>query len=142
MANLSLQQLNEMNSKAKRLVELMKKGIVEFIFKKRSNGKMRKAKGTLKRSLIPAEAQRKQGRPKKRPEDLVIYYDVEKNGIRSFKDYLLQKVRQKASSSPKRKVNKTNAKDAATNKSQEAGKNEHKEDSRQGSKVKSKSNNV
>jgi len=45
-----------MNSKAKRLVELMKKGIVEFIFKKRSNGKMRKAKGTLKRSLIPAEA--------------------------------------------------------------------------------------
>ena len=81
-----------MNDKAKRLCELMKQGIVEFIFKKKSTGKARRAKGTLKRDLIPAKAQRKRGRPKKRPEDLVIYFDVEKNDIRSFKDYLLQKV--------------------------------------------------
>lgn len=67
----------------------MKKGIVEFIFKKVSTGKKRKAKGTLKRDIIPPEAQRKRGRPKKRPPDLVIYYDVDKEGIRSFKDYLL-----------------------------------------------------
>jgi hypothetical protein len=45
-----------MNSKAKKLCELMKQGIVEFIFKKKSNGKIRKARGTLKRSLIPTEA--------------------------------------------------------------------------------------
>ena len=44
-----------MNSKAKKLCELMKKGIVEFIFKKKSNGKIRRAKGTLKRDLIPPE---------------------------------------------------------------------------------------
>ena len=90
--DMSLHQLNEMNEKAKKLCDLMKQGIVEFIFKKKSTGKTRKARGTLKRDLIPKEAQRKRGRPKKRPEDLVIYYDVDKQAIRSFKDYLLQKV--------------------------------------------------
>ena len=92
LSDMSLKQLNEMNSKAKRLVELMKKGIVQFVFKKKSNGKIRKAKGTLKKDLIPKESQRKSGRPKKRPDDLVIYFDVDKQEIRSFKDYLLQKV--------------------------------------------------
>ena len=92
LSDMSLKQLNEMNSKAKKLCELMKKGIVEFIFKKKSNGKIRRAKGTLKRDLIPPEDQRKRGRPRKRPDDLVIYYDVGKKAIRSFKDYLLQKV--------------------------------------------------
>lgn len=92
LSDMSLQQLNEMNEKAKKLCDLMKQGIVEFIFKKKSTGKTRKARGTLKRDLIPKEAQRKRGRPKKRPEDLVIYYDVDKQAIRSFKDYLLQKV--------------------------------------------------
>lgn len=81
-----------MNNKAKQLVELMKSGIVQFIFKKKSNGKTRKANGTLKRDLIPKEAQRKAGRPKKRPDDLVVYFDTDKQEIRSFKDYLLQKV--------------------------------------------------
>lgn len=92
LSDMSLKQLNEMNSKAKKLVELMKKGIVQFVFKKKSNGKIRKAKGTLKKDLIPKESQRKSGRPKKRPDDLVIYFDVDKQEIRSFKDYLLQKV--------------------------------------------------
>ena len=92
LSNMSLNQLNEMNNKAKRLVELMKKGIVQFVFKKKSNGKIRKAKGTLKKDLIPKESQRKSGHPKKRPDDLVIYFDVDKQEIRSFKDYLLQKV--------------------------------------------------
>ena len=45
-----------MNNKAKRLVELMKKSIVYFLFKKKSTGEMRKAHGTLKRDLIPPEA--------------------------------------------------------------------------------------
>ena len=92
LSDMSLKQLNEMNDKAQKLCELMKRGIVEFIFKKKSTGKLRRAKGTLKRDLIPPGAQRKRGRPKKRPEDLVIYFDVEKHDIRSFKDYLLQKV--------------------------------------------------
>ena len=94
LSNMSLAQLQEMNTKAKRLVALMKQGIVEFIFKKKSTGELRKAKGTLKRNLIPLEFQRKRGRPKKRPEDLVIYYDVDKQDIRSFKDYLLKTIKQ------------------------------------------------
>lgn len=47
--------LVEMNDKAKHLVELMKKGFVEFIFKKVSTGKKRRARGTLRRDLIPSE---------------------------------------------------------------------------------------
>lgn len=82
----------EMNDKAQHLVNLMKQGIVEFVFKKISTGKDRKAHGTLKRSLIPPEAQRKRGRPKKRPSYLVIYYDTDKKAIRSFRDELLKKI--------------------------------------------------
>lgn len=67
----------------------MKQGIVQFIFKKKSTGKIRKARGTLKKDLIPKESQRKSGRPRKRPDDLVIYFDTDKQAIRSFKDYLL-----------------------------------------------------
>ena len=106
LSDMSLKQLNEMNNKAKRLVELMKKGIVQFAFKKKSNGKIRKAKGTLKKDLIPKESQRKSGRPKKRPDDLVIYFDVDKQEIRSFKDYLLQKVH-KPLASKKPNISKT-----------------------------------
>ena len=96
---LTYQLLCEMNEKAKKLCELMKQGIVEFIFVKKSTGKRRKAHGTLKRDIIPPEAQRKRGRPKKRPEDLVIYYDTDKNSIRSFKDYLLKSFKKSSKSS-------------------------------------------
>ena len=95
LKNMNLKQLNEMNSKAKHLCALMKQGVVEFIFKKKSTGQTRKAKGTLKRDIIPPQFQRKRGRPKKRPEDSVIYYDIDKKDIRSFKDYLLQKITSK-----------------------------------------------
>lgn len=88
--SLTYQMLCEMNDKAKKLVELMKKGIVEFMFIKKSTNEKRKAHGTLNRKLIPLEAQRKRGRPKKRPDDLVIFYDTDKQAIRSFKDYLLK----------------------------------------------------
>ena len=84
--------LLEMNDKAMRLVKLMKQGIVEFSFEKMSTGKIRKAHGTLKRDLIPPEAQRKRGRPRKRPDYLVIYYDTDKKAIRSFKDELLKRI--------------------------------------------------
>lgn len=47
--------LCEMNAKAEHLVKLMKQGIVDFIYKKMSTGKPRKARGTLKRDLIPPE---------------------------------------------------------------------------------------
>lgn len=89
---MSLQMLVEMNEKAKRLCDLMKQGIVEFIFKKISTGKKRRARGTLNRDLIPPEFRRKKGRPKKRPDYLVIYYDFDKEDIRSFRDDLLQRI--------------------------------------------------
>lgn len=101
------QLLCEMNEKAKKLCDLMKQGIVEFIFVKKSTGQRRKAHGTLKRDIIPPEAQRKRGRPKKRPEDLVIYYDTDKQAIRSFKDYLLKSFKK----APSQKVNISNNKD-------------------------------
>ena len=84
--------LTEMNDKAQHLVNLMKQGIVEFLFQKVSTGKARKAHGTLKRDLIPKDAQRKRGRPKKRPDYLVICYDTDKKAIRSFRDDLLKKI--------------------------------------------------
>ena len=92
MNDMTYQMLCEMNDKAKKLVDMMKLGIVEFIYKKKSTGQKRKAHGTLKRDLIPVEARRKSGRPKKRPEDLIIYFDTDKHAIRSFKDYLLLQI--------------------------------------------------
>lgn len=135
LSDMSLQQLNEMNEKAKKLCDLMKQGIVEFIFKKKSTGKIRTAHGTLKRDLIPKEAQRKRGRPKKRPEDLVIYYDVDKQAIRSFKDYLLQKVnkskleKDSTISKTDKDVNSSKRKDLKDNKHSSASKNLDKKDS-------------
>ena len=85
----------------------MKKGIVEFIFTKASTGKDRKAYGTLKRDIIPKEAQRKRGRPKKRPDYLVIYYDYGRHAIRSFKDELLKKILSKPYQ-PKKNQNTSN----------------------------------
>ena len=92
LSDMSLQMLVEMNEKAKRLCDLMKQGIVEFIFKKISTGKKRRARGTLNRDLIPPEFRRRKGRPKKHPDYLVIYYDFDKEDIRSFKDELLQRI--------------------------------------------------
>lgn len=135
LSNMSLQQLNEMNEKAKKLCDLMKQGIVEFIFKKKSTGKMRRARGTLKKDLIPKEAQRKRGRPKKRPEDLVIYYDVDKQAIRSFKDYLLQKVnkskleKDSTISKTEKDVNSSKRKDLKGNRNSSASKKLDKKDS-------------
>ena len=109
--------LCEMNDKARRLCDLMKQGIVEFMFVKKSTGKKRTAHGTLNRKLIPPEAQRKRGRPKKRPDDLVIYYDTDKQAIRSFKDYLLKSYKKIRTSSKKddngssNEVNKKNIND-------------------------------
>lgn len=91
--------LTEMNDKAQRLVKLMKQGIVDFVFQKVSTGKKRTAHGTLRRDLIPPEFQRKRGRPKKRPDYLVIYYDVDKEDIRSFRDDMLKKIMPKVENS-------------------------------------------
>lgn len=112
LSNMSLKMLNEMNDKAQRLVNLMKQGIVEFIFKKISTGKNRRARGTLKRNLIPKEAQRKRGRPKKRPDYLVIYYDVDRKSIRSFKDELLKKILSKPIDPNEKKDEKKDEKDS------------------------------
>jgi len=70
----------------------MKQGIVKFTYTKMSTGKTRTAYGTCRRDLIPQKFRRKQGRPRRRPDYLVIYYDMQKHDIRSFKDELLKKI--------------------------------------------------
>lgn len=122
MSGLDLKLLFEMNEKARKLVDLMKKGIVEFVFVKKSTGKRRTAHGTLKRDLIPPESQRKRGRPKKRPSDLVIYYDTDKKAIRSFKDELLKSF-VKTAEDPKKSASKeASSKKADKQKDKEAKK--------------------
>lgn len=96
LSDMDLSLLVEMNAKAQRLVELMKKGIVEFIYTKSSTGKERKAHGTLDPKLIPASDRRKPGRPRKRPDYLVVYFDTDKQEVRSFKDFLLKKYKKEA----------------------------------------------
>lgn len=106
--------LFEMNLRAQHLVELMKHGIVKFTYKKMSTGQTRTAYGTLDRDLIPPELRRRRGRPRRRPDYLVIYYDTKKHDIRSFKDELLKRIFPPKSSSKDRSSEEST--DTTTNK--------------------------
>lgn len=61
------------------LVIRMEVEVVDFCFQKK-NGEIRKARGTLRRDMCPQIVGG--GRPT--PEHLQLYYDVEKEGWRSF----------------------------------------------------------
>lgn len=67
--------------------------------------------------MIPVESQRKSGHPKNKPDDLVIYYDVDKKAIRSFKDYLLQKVYKNSIVNPNKKTDTSEVKSSKDAKS-------------------------
>jgi len=67
-------------------------GPIEFIYTKK-DGTTRLAKGTLCESLIPKEPAKLEDAdgfakraPRKLPEGTVFYYDLEKNGFRSFNE--------------------------------------------------------
>lgn len=62
--------------------DLLKTQVVKFKFEKQ-DGTIRTANGTLKANLIPTQPTKSiKGRTV--PEDMVVYYDLDKNGFRSF----------------------------------------------------------
>ena len=46
------------------------------------NGEIRQARGTLLEGVVPATTST--GVKKNRPEDMIVYWDLDKNGWRSF----------------------------------------------------------
>lgn len=62
------------------LMVRLQNGVVSFTYQK-SDGSVRKAKGTLLKSYCPEV----KGNGKPTPEHLQIYYDVEKGSWRCFK---------------------------------------------------------
>ena len=64
---------------------LLKEGIVEFEFIKK-DGTVRSAKGTLEPSLLPPPkpAGDSEVAPRKKNDNVFVYYDLEKNSFRSF----------------------------------------------------------
>lgn len=68
-------------------------GIIVFTFKKKSDGTSRKARGTLDKRLMPNSLKVWRRKTNRRaPENSVVFFDLDKQDIRSFKDYLLQKI--------------------------------------------------
>lgn len=66
------------------LKEKLRNGIVYFTYKKK-DGTMRTAKGTTMLDLIPEENHPK-GVVSNKPEDHVCYWDLDREGWRSFKN--------------------------------------------------------
>lgn len=83
----SLEQISEARKTKKtelqRLRRLLKKGVVEFVYKK-VDGTERKARGTLKTSLIP-EIDRGDDRIKNTNKDVLNYWDLKKDDWRCMR---------------------------------------------------------
>lgn len=65
-----------------RLRKLLKAGVVEFTYKKK-DGSLRKAKGTLKKSLLP-ELDNDDENKRKTNDDCFVYYDLKRDDYRCF----------------------------------------------------------
>lgn len=83
-----------MTDKGKTLKKKLKSGIVTFIYRKKSTGETRRAVGTTNIALIPKEKRLKpyKERTRRAPSDSIVYYDLDKEDIRSLKDRFLQRV--------------------------------------------------
>lgn len=83
-----------MTDKGKTLKKKLKSGIVTFIYRKKSNGETRRAVGTTNIALIPKEKRLKpyKERTRRAPSDSIVYYDLDKEDVRSLKDRFLQRV--------------------------------------------------
>ena len=83
-----------MTDKGKTLKKKLKSGIVTFVYKKKSTGETRHAVGTTNIALIPKEKRLKpyKERTRRAPSDSIVYYDLDKEDIRSLKDRFLQRV--------------------------------------------------
>ena len=63
------------------LRSMLKKGVVDFKYEKK-DGSIRKAKGTLKKSLIPEID--KDSKKREFPDDCFGYYDIDREDWRMF----------------------------------------------------------
>lgn len=64
-----------------RFRNMLKKNIVLFKYRKKSDNSIRKAKGTLKKELLPHYKIQKRAKPNSKR---FIYWDVDKGTFRSF----------------------------------------------------------
>lgn len=77
----------------KQFTQNLHNGIIVFAFKKKSDGTSRKARGTLDKRLMPNSFKAWRRKTNRRaPKNSVVFFDLDKQEIRSFKDYLLQKI--------------------------------------------------
>lgn len=83
-----------MTDRGKTLKKKLKSGIVTFIYRKKSTGETRRAVGTTNIALIPREKRLKpyKERTRRAPSDSIVYYDLDKEDVRSLKDKFLQHV--------------------------------------------------
>ena len=83
-----------MTDKGKTLKKKLKSGIVTFLYRKKSTGETRRAVGTTNIALIPKEKRLKpyKERTRRAPSDSIVYYDLDKEDVRSLKDRFLQRV--------------------------------------------------
>lgn len=83
-----------MTDRGKTLKKKLKSGIVTFIYRKKSTGETRRAVGTTNIALIPREKRLKpyKERTRRAPSDSIVYYDLDKEDVRSLKDRFLQRV--------------------------------------------------
>lgn len=78
---------------AARLKRLLRQGVVEFTYKK-LDGSLRKAKGTLKPSLLP-ETDTNDDRRKNTNDDCIVYFDLSRNDYRQFRKENLRDIKEK-----------------------------------------------
>jgi hypothetical protein len=74
MANFKTTSVDELN-------KMLHEGIVEFEFIKK-DGSVRQAKGTLLKEYLPAP--KADGTSRKSSDNVVVYFDLDKNSFRSF----------------------------------------------------------
>ena len=83
-----------MTERGKILKKKLKSGIVDFIYRKKSTGETRRAKGTTNIALIPREKRLKPyaERTRRAPADSIVYYDLDREDVRSLKDRFLRRI--------------------------------------------------
>jgi hypothetical protein len=76
MANFKTTSLEEFS-------KMLHEGIVDFEFIKK-DGSVRQAKGTLVADYLPAPSADSDGSTRKKNENVMVYFDMEKKSFRSF----------------------------------------------------------
>lgn len=76
MANFKTTSVEDLN-------KMLHEGIVEFEFIKK-DGSVRQAKGTLLAEYLPAPKADSDGKTRKTNENVMVYFDMDKQSFRSF----------------------------------------------------------